>query len=145
MYAGIPPVECSAAMQLCPQGTSTWRDDPKHPTKACKFSSTLVGKAYSTAGRALHAMAIPGVRDVSSSRYGSRTTPSPGGGGESLVFLFFLFRHWPGGRQYPNCQKKKKKSRFLYLWVPSWRRDTSLLLSPSFPVASSQPEAALRE
>lgn len=47
-------------MQLCPQSASTWRGDPKHPSKACKFSSTLVGKAYRAVGQAasaLHAMA----------------------------------------------------------------------------------------
>lgn len=47
-------------MQLCPPSTSTWRGDPKLPSKACKFSSTLVAKAYRAAGQAasaLHAMA----------------------------------------------------------------------------------------
>ena len=59
-YAGIPPVERSVAMQLCPQSASAWRGGPKLPSKACKFSSTLVAKAYRAAGQAasaLHAMA----------------------------------------------------------------------------------------
>lgn len=59
-YAGIPPVERSVAMQLCPQSTSTWHGAPKLPSKACKFSSTLVAKVYRAAGQAasaLHTMA----------------------------------------------------------------------------------------
>ena len=59
-YTGIPTVERSVAMQLCPAGASS-RGDPKHPSKACGFSSTLVAKSYSAAGQAaasLHAMAI---------------------------------------------------------------------------------------
>ncbi|XDV16040.1 hypothetical protein PO909_015922 [Leuciscus waleckii] len=43
-----------------PKGTLGFRGDPKHPSKACRFSSTLVGKAYRAAGLAatsLHAMA----------------------------------------------------------------------------------------
>ncbi|CAM4724409.1 unnamed protein product [Leuciscus chuanchicus] len=46
-------------MQLCPQSASS-RGDPKHPSKACRFSYTLVAKAYRAAGQAassLHAMA----------------------------------------------------------------------------------------
>lgn len=54
-YVGIPPVERSVAMQLCPQSASAWRGGPKLPSKA-----TLVAKAYRAAGQAasaLHAMA----------------------------------------------------------------------------------------
>ncbi|XP_067255486.1 uncharacterized protein [Chanodichthys erythropterus] len=60
VYAAVPPVERSVAMQLCPPSTSTWRGDPKLPSKACKFSSTLVAKAYRAAcqvASALHTMA----------------------------------------------------------------------------------------
>ncbi|CAM4734286.1 unnamed protein product [Leuciscus chuanchicus] len=58
-YTGVPQVERSVAMQLCPQSASS-HGDPKHPSKACRFSSTLVAKAYRAAGQAassLHAMA----------------------------------------------------------------------------------------
>ncbi|XP_077057746.1 uncharacterized protein LOC143710638 [Siphateles boraxobius] len=58
-YTGLPPVERSVAMQLCPQSASS-RGEPKHPSKACRFSSTLVAKSYRAAGQAaasLHAMA----------------------------------------------------------------------------------------
>ncbi|XDV34391.1 hypothetical protein PO909_004552 [Leuciscus waleckii] len=61
VYTGVPSVESSVAMQLCPQSASTWCGDPKHPSKACRFSSTLVAKAYRAVGQAassLHAMAI---------------------------------------------------------------------------------------
>ncbi|CAM4616073.1 unnamed protein product [Leuciscus chuanchicus] len=59
-YTGIPTVERSVAMQLCPTSASS-RGDPKHPSKACRFSSTMVAKSYRAAGQAaasLHAMAI---------------------------------------------------------------------------------------
>ncbi|CAM4271794.1 unnamed protein product [Leuciscus chuanchicus] len=58
-YTGVPQVERSVAMQLCPQSASS-RGDPKHPSKDCRFSSTLVAKSYRAAGQAassLHAMA----------------------------------------------------------------------------------------
>ncbi|XP_077096768.1 uncharacterized protein LOC143748609 [Siphateles boraxobius] len=58
-YTGLPPVERSVAMQLCPQSASS-RGEPKHPSKACRFSLTLVAKSYRAAGQAaasLHAMA----------------------------------------------------------------------------------------
>ncbi|KAI2647955.1 Transposon Ty3-G Gag-Pol polyprotein [Labeo rohita] len=48
-------------MHLCPQNAASWRGQPKLPSRACKFSSTLVAKAYSASGQAastLHAMAI---------------------------------------------------------------------------------------
>lgn len=47
-------------MQLCPNNTSC-RGNPRHPYKACKFSSVLMGKAYKAAGHAastLHATAL---------------------------------------------------------------------------------------
>ncbi len=48
-------------MQLCPQGAAAWRGNPRLPSRACKFSSTLTAKAYGAAGQAasaLHAMAL---------------------------------------------------------------------------------------
>ncbi|XDV28642.1 hypothetical protein PO909_031873 [Leuciscus waleckii] len=48
-------------MQLCPKTASTWRGNPTLPSSACRFSSSLTGKAYSACGEAasaLHAMAL---------------------------------------------------------------------------------------
>ncbi|XP_056091126.1 uncharacterized protein LOC130070670 [Rhinichthys klamathensis goyatoka] len=58
-YTGLPSVECSVAIQLCPQSASS-RGEPKHPSKACRFLSMLVAKSYRAAEQAaasLHAMA----------------------------------------------------------------------------------------
>ncbi|XDV39324.1 hypothetical protein PO909_008580, partial [Leuciscus waleckii] len=60
-YEGIPPVEQSVAMQLCPKTASTWRGAPSLPSRACKFSSGLTRDAYMACGdatSALHAMAL---------------------------------------------------------------------------------------
>ncbi len=60
-YVEVPPVERAIAMQLCPQGASAWRGNPRLPSRACKFSSALTAKAYGAAGQAasaLHAMAL---------------------------------------------------------------------------------------
>ncbi|KAI2650626.1 Transposon Ty3-G Gag-Pol polyprotein [Labeo rohita] len=59
-YAGVPQVERAVAVHLCPQGAATWRGHPRLPSKACRFSSALAGRAYCAAGQAataLHAMA----------------------------------------------------------------------------------------
>ncbi len=58
-YTRIPPVERALAMQLCPN--STWRGEPSLPSRACKHSSDLTGRAYQACGEAasaLHAMAL---------------------------------------------------------------------------------------
>ncbi|KAI2661194.1 hypothetical protein H4Q32_006732 [Labeo rohita] len=60
-YTEVPQVERAIAMHLCPENAASWRGQPKLPSRACKFSSTLVAKAYSASGQAasaLHAMAI---------------------------------------------------------------------------------------
>ncbi len=60
-YTGIPSVERSVAMQLCPTAATTLRGDPCLPSRACKYSSGLTGSAYRACGRrasALHAMAL---------------------------------------------------------------------------------------
>ncbi len=60
-YVEVPPVERAIAMQLCPQGGAAWRGNPRLPSRACKFSSALMAKAYGAAGQAasaLHAMAL---------------------------------------------------------------------------------------
>ncbi len=46
-------------MQLCPD--STWRGEPSLPSRACKHSMDLIGRAYQACGEAasaLHAMAL---------------------------------------------------------------------------------------
>ncbi len=60
-YTGIPSVERSVAMQLCPTAASTLRGEPCLPSRACKYSSGLTGSAYRACGEvasALHAMAL---------------------------------------------------------------------------------------
>ncbi len=60
-YAGIPSVERSVAMQLCPTATTTLRGDPCLPSQACKYSSGLTGSVYRACGEAastLHARAL---------------------------------------------------------------------------------------
>ncbi|KAL0183722.1 hypothetical protein M9458_019418, partial [Cirrhinus mrigala] len=59
-YEGVPQVERAVAVHLCPQDAATWRGSPRLPSKACRLSSALTGRAYSAAGQAataLHAMA----------------------------------------------------------------------------------------
>ncbi|KAL0153588.1 hypothetical protein M9458_051068 [Cirrhinus mrigala] len=60
-YTEVPQVERAIAMHLCPQNAASWRGCPRLPSRACKFSSTLVARAYAASGQAasaLHAMAI---------------------------------------------------------------------------------------
>ncbi len=54
-------------MQLCPTATTTLQGDPCFPSRACKYSSGLVGCAYRACGEAasaLHAMALLQVHQV---------------------------------------------------------------------------------
>ncbi|KAL0170996.1 hypothetical protein M9458_035592, partial [Cirrhinus mrigala] len=60
-YTEVPQVERVVAMHLCPQNAASWRGRPRLPSRACKFSSALVAKAYTASGQAAsapHAMAI---------------------------------------------------------------------------------------
>ncbi|KAL0195617.1 hypothetical protein M9458_009189, partial [Cirrhinus mrigala] len=60
-YMEIPQVERAIAMHLCEQNAASWRGRLRLPSRASKFSSTLVAKAYTASGQAasaLHAMAI---------------------------------------------------------------------------------------
>ncbi len=52
-YTGIPSVERSVSMQLCPTAATTLRGDPCLPSRACKYSSGLTGSAYRACGRRL--------------------------------------------------------------------------------------------
>ncbi|KAI2644283.1 50S ribosomal protein L15 [Labeo rohita] len=60
-YTEVPQVERAIVMHLCPQNAASWRGRPRLLSRACKFSSALVAKAYAASGQAasaLHAMAI---------------------------------------------------------------------------------------
>ncbi len=70
-YTGIPSVERSVAMQLCPTVASTLRGEPCLPSRACKYSSGLTGSAYRACGEAasaLHAMALMQVHQAKALR-----------------------------------------------------------------------------
>ncbi|XP_073674364.1 solute carrier family 12 member 9-like [Garra rufa] len=59
-YVAVPQVERAVAVHLCPRGAATWRDCSHLPSRTCKLSSALAGRAYHAAGQAataLHAMA----------------------------------------------------------------------------------------
>ncbi len=55
-YAGIPSVERSVAMQLCPTAATTLQGDPCLPSQACKCLSVLTGSAYRACGEAASAL-----------------------------------------------------------------------------------------
>ncbi len=60
-HTGIPSVERSVAMQLCPIAASTLRGEPCLPSQACKYSSGLTGNSYRACrevASALHAIAL---------------------------------------------------------------------------------------
>ncbi len=60
-YTGIPSVERSLDMQLCPTTATTLRGEPCLPSWACKYSSGLTGSAYRACGEmpsALDTMAL---------------------------------------------------------------------------------------
>ncbi len=80
-YVEIPPVEHAIAMQLCPQSAATWRGNPRLPSRACRFSSTLTAKAYSAAGQAasaLHAMALLQVHQAKALKQSVEGDADPG-------------------------------------------------------------------
>ncbi|KAL0149369.1 hypothetical protein M9458_055407, partial [Cirrhinus mrigala] len=71
-YVAVPQVERAVAVHLCPRGAATWRDRPHLPSKACKLSSALAGRAYHAAGHAataLHAMATLQVYQAKALKY----------------------------------------------------------------------------
>ncbi len=60
-YTGIPSLERSLDMQLCPTTATTLRGEPCLPSWACKYSSGLTGSAYRACGEmpsALDTMAL---------------------------------------------------------------------------------------
>ncbi|KAL0191697.1 hypothetical protein M9458_014395, partial [Cirrhinus mrigala] len=80
-YTEVPQVERAIAMHLCPQNAASWRGHPKLPSRACKFSSALVAKAYMASGQAasaLHAMAIRQVYQAKVLKDLHKGIPNPG-------------------------------------------------------------------
>ncbi|KAL0162183.1 hypothetical protein M9458_041579, partial [Cirrhinus mrigala] len=57
----VPHVERKTVVHLCPQSTATWRGHLRLTSRECKFTLSLVARAYTTFGQiasALHAIAI---------------------------------------------------------------------------------------
>ncbi len=62
-YAKLPPVEEAVAAHLCPSAAANWRvrNNASLPSKPCRATENLAGKAFYAAGQtasALHVMAI---------------------------------------------------------------------------------------
>ncbi|MCJ8740105.1 hypothetical protein PDJAM_G00055060 [Pangasius djambal] len=60
-YEKLPPLDESVAAHLCPPTAIGWRAKVAHPSKLCRTTSALAGRAYSSAGQeasALHSMAV---------------------------------------------------------------------------------------
>ncbi len=66
-HTGIPSVERSVGMQLCPTAATTLWGDLCLPSRACLYLSGLTGSAYRSCGEtasALHAMALLQIHQV---------------------------------------------------------------------------------
>lgn len=60
-YERLPPLDESVAVHLCPPAAIGWKAKANHPSKPCRTTSALAGRAYSSAGQAaaaLHSMAV---------------------------------------------------------------------------------------
>ncbi|XP_077081417.1 uncharacterized protein LOC143735218 [Siphateles boraxobius] len=60
-YSAIPAIEETLADLLAPSSAPSWKSRPLLPSKACRTTSSLIGKSYMAAGQAgmtLHTMAI---------------------------------------------------------------------------------------
>ncbi|KAL0172543.1 hypothetical protein M9458_032854, partial [Cirrhinus mrigala] len=60
-YEKLPPLDESVATHLCPPTAIGWKTKASHPSKPCRTTSALAGRAYTSAGQAasaLHSMAI---------------------------------------------------------------------------------------
>ncbi|KAL0173136.1 hypothetical protein M9458_033447, partial [Cirrhinus mrigala] len=60
-YEKLPPLDKSVAAHLCPPTAIGWKTKASHPSKPCRTTSALAGRAYTSAGQAasaLHSMAI---------------------------------------------------------------------------------------
>ncbi len=95
---GVPPLERSIAMLLCPNTASTQQGKPCLPSWACRYLSGLSGDAYAACGEAasaLHATALLQILQVIALRDLQRRAG----------WRIFCF------------QKSRQKSSFLCLWV----------------------------
>ncbi len=60
-YEHLPPLDESVASHLCPPRAIGWKARASHPSKPCRATSALAGRAYSAAGQvasALHSKAV---------------------------------------------------------------------------------------
>ncbi len=60
-YERLPPQDESVAAHLCPPTAIGWKAKASHPSKLCRATSALTGRAYSVVGQtasALHSMAV---------------------------------------------------------------------------------------
>ncbi|KAL0152775.1 hypothetical protein M9458_052498 [Cirrhinus mrigala] len=60
-YEKLPLLDESVAAHLCPPTAIGWKAKASHPSKPCRTTSALAGRAYASAGQAasaLHSMAV---------------------------------------------------------------------------------------
>ncbi|KAL0168644.1 hypothetical protein M9458_036866, partial [Cirrhinus mrigala] len=60
-YGKLPPLDESVVAHLCPPTAIGWKARAAHPSKPCRTTSALAGRAYSLAGQAalaLHSMPV---------------------------------------------------------------------------------------
>ncbi|KAL0195700.1 hypothetical protein M9458_009272, partial [Cirrhinus mrigala] len=60
-YEKLPPLDESVTAHLCPHTAIGWKAKASHPSKPCRTTSALAGRAYASAGQAasaLHSMAV---------------------------------------------------------------------------------------
>ncbi|CAM4629912.1 unnamed protein product [Leuciscus chuanchicus] len=78
-YLCIPPVEEPVATHLCPPSAG-WQSHPSLPSKACRTTSALIGRAYTAAiqaASALHTMAVLQVYQADLLRKMDEAGPNP--------------------------------------------------------------------
>ncbi len=60
-YGKLPPLDESVAAHLCSPMAIGWKAKVTHPSKPCRATSALAGRAYTSAGQAalaLYSMAV---------------------------------------------------------------------------------------
>ncbi len=149
-YAGIPQVERTIAVHLCPRNAATWRNRPRLLSKACKLTAALAAKAYSAASQAasaLHAMAILQVHQAKALKQVHEGSTDPG-----LMQELRSATDWrksqrgPSGRRCPpwwsrsaisgsTWQRWKTSTRHAFSTPPSPRQGCSA--TPSRTLTSS--------
>ena len=79
-YEGTPPLKEAVANHLCPPSTAGWKAKASHPSKPCRSTSALAGRAYAAAGQAasaLHSMAVLQVFQAKLLRTMDESGPNP--------------------------------------------------------------------